>query len=72
MKKYVNGQIIDMTEKDIAKSKERAKKHNNDKVNNSIYERRIKDLEQLVEKLLTSQVESVQAPELEQEVKVEQ
>ena len=74
MKKYFNGQIVDMTEKDIAKSKERAKKRNNEQVNNSVYEKRIKDLEQLVEKLLASQAkpEQEQAPELEQEVKVEQ
>ena len=72
MKKYANGQIVDMTEKDIVKFKERAKKRNNEQANNSVYEKRIKDLEQLVEKLLTAQVELEQAPGLEQEVKVEQ
>lgn len=56
MKKYVNGKIIDMTEKDIARAQARKPRHET-KTDNSVYEKRIADLEQLVENLLAQQAE---------------
>ena len=51
MKKYVNGKILDMTEADIERSKARANAHKA-RTDSFVYEKRIKDLEQLVEKLV--------------------
>lgn len=61
MKKYVNGKILEMTEADIERSKARASAHKA-RTDSSVYEKRIKDLEQMVEKLVAEK-ESKENPE---------
>ena len=55
MKKYINGKIVEMTETDITKRKSRAKNRPNARKNTSDYEVRIKELEDVVAKLLAQQ-----------------
>lgn len=55
MKKYVNGKIVEMTEADITKRKSRANNRPNARKNASDYEVRIKELEDVVAKLLAQQ-----------------
>lgn len=55
MKKYVNGKIIEMTETDIAKRESCINRRPNARKNTSNYETRIKELEDMVAKLLGEQ-----------------
>lgn len=55
MKKYVNGKIVEMTEADTAKRESRTNNRPNARKNASDYEARIKELEDVVAKLLTQQ-----------------
>ena len=62
MKKYVNGKMVEMTEKDIARRKTR-KLNRNSKANNTSNETRIKELEKTVADLLIKLNESEAAKE---------
>lgn len=55
MNKYINGKIVKMTEADIQKKEARANNRPNARKNTSNYETRIKELEDMVAKLLGEQ-----------------
>ena len=55
MKKYVNGKIIEMTEIDIKKRESRINNRLNSRNRASNYEAKVKELEEVVAKLLAQQ-----------------
>ena len=55
MKKYVNGKIIEMTETDIKKRESRINNRLNSRNRASNYEAKVKELEEVVAKLLAQQ-----------------
>lgn len=55
MKRYINGKIVEMTEVDIAKRESRINHRPNARKNTYDYEAKVKELEEVVAKLLAQQ-----------------